>query len=162
MQTIANPLLDSYRQQIEATRHIAEVVFDGADRMEHAMLDTTRKAFDERMKFYHALAAVRDPQGVAALQSVFFSHTPEKILKVQQELLQIISQTQDEIKQTMLQYKAELNGIGANDATALNSGNTPHANSALTGILATWDKTFKDTLAMATGTVTSILPPPKW
>ncbi|MGA8514573.1 MAG: phasin family protein, partial [Burkholderiaceae bacterium] len=74
MQTMTNPALDTYQHQIDASRHIAEVVFDGTDRMEHLLLDTTRKAFDERMKFYQALAAVRDPQGVAALQSAFFSH----------------------------------------------------------------------------------------
>lgn len=159
MQTTTNPVLDTYQQQIDASRHIAEVVFDGADRMEHLMLDTTRKAFDERMKFYQALAAVRDPQGVAALQSAFFSHTPEKMLKVQQELMKIVTQAQEEINQTMLQYKAGLNGSGAHDTMASNSESSHRTNNALTSMFSMWDKAFKDTVAMATGTVTSILSP---
>jgi phasin family protein len=159
MQTTANPVLDTYQQQIDASRHIAEVVFDGADRMEHLMLDTTRKAFDERMKFYQALAAVRDPQGVAALQSAFFSHTPEKMLKVQQELMEIVTQAQKEINQTMLQYKAGLNGNSAHNPITSNSDNSDRTNTALTSMFSMWDKAFKDTVAMATGTVASILSP---
>jgi phasin family protein len=159
MQTTANPVLDTYQQQIDASRHIAEVVFDGADRMEHLMLDTSRKAFDERMKFYQALAAVRDPQGVAALQSAFFSHTPEKMLKVQQELMEIVTQAQKEINQTMLQYRAGLNGNGADNPMTLNSDSSHRTNNTLTSMFSMWDKAFKDTVAMATGTVTSILSP---
>jgi phasin family protein len=161
MQTIPNPLLNTYQQQIEASRHIAEVVFDGADRMEHLLLDATRKAFDERMQFYQALAAVRDPQGVAALQSAFFSHTPEKMLKVQQELMQVVTQTQEEVNQTMLKYRTGLNGNGlqTNFASSLNDSN--NGNSYLTSMFSMWDKAFKDTVAMATGTVTSILTTPQ-
>jgi phasin family protein len=159
MQTTANPVLDTYQQQIDASRHIAEVVFDGADRMEHLMLDTSRKAFDERMKFYQALAAVRDPQGVTALQSAFFSHTPEKMLKVQQELMKIVTQAQEEINQTMQRYKAGLNGNGGYDYMASNSDSSHRPNNTLTSMFSMWDKAFKDTVAMATGTVASILTP---
>lgn len=160
MQT-TNPVLDTYQQQIDASRHIAEVVFIGADRMEHLMLDTTRKAFDERLKFYQALAAVRDPQGIAALQSAFFSHTPEKMLKVQQELMEIVTHAQKEISQTMRQYTAGLNGNGARNFSASGSDTATHTNHALTSMFSMWDKAFKDTVAMATGTVASILPAAK-
>jgi phasin family protein len=159
MQSTANPVLDTYQQQLDASRHIAEVVFDGADRMEHLMLDTTRTAFDERMKFYQALAAVRDPQGVAALQSAFFSHTPEKMLKVQQELMKIVTQAQEEINQTLLKYRGGLNGNGAGDPMASNSDSAYRNNNSLTSMFSMWDKAFKDTVALATGTVTSILSP---
>jgi phasin family protein len=159
MQTMTNPLLDSYQHQIDASRHIAEVVFDGADRMEHLMLDTTRKAFDEKLKFYQALAAVRDPQGVAALQSAFFSHAPENMLKVQQELMKIFTQTQEEISQTMRHYNNGLNGNGAHDPTTSSLDVTHRTNSALTSMFSMWDKAFKDTVNMATCTVSSILSP---
>jgi phasin family protein len=159
MQPITNPVIDSYQQQIDASRHIAEVVFEGADRMEHLILDTTRKAFDERMKFYQALAAVRDPQGVAALQSTFFSHTPEQMAKVQQELMKIVTDAQAQITQAMNQYKVGLNGNGASMPAALTSDASSHPNGALNSMLSMWDKAFKDTVAMATGSIASVLSP---
>jgi phasin family protein len=161
MQTINNPVLDSYQKQIDASRHIATVVFDGTDRMEHLMLDTTRKAFDERMKFYQALAAVRDPQGFAALQSAFFSHTPEKMLKVQQELMEIFTHTQKEISQTMRQFTAEVNFNDTHGSMEKNLDTSPQANHTLTGIFSMWDKAVKDTVAMATGTAAAIFPTPQ-
>jgi phasin family protein len=159
MQTTTNPALDSYQQQIDASRHIAEVVFDGADRMEHLMLDTTRKAFDERMKFYQALAAVRDPQGIAALQSAFFSHTPEQMLKVQQELMRIVTDSQEKIAKTMQFYKNGFNGSDASRLTAADAAGSSHTNGALTSMFTMWDKAFKDTVAAATDTLTTVLTP---
>jgi phasin family protein len=159
MQPITNPVIDSYRRQIDASRHIAEVVFDGADRMEHLILHTTRKAFDERMKFYQALAAVHDPQGVAALQSTFFSHTPEQMAKVQQELMKIVTDAQEQIIQAMNQYKAGFNGKGASGTADLSSGSSSSANSTINSMLTMWDKAFKDTVAMATGSIASLPSP---
>jgi phasin family protein len=159
MQPITNPVIDSYQQQIDASRHIAEVVFDGADRMEHLILDTTRKAFDERMKFCQALAAARDPQGVAALQSTFFSHTPEQMAKVQQELMKIVTDAQTQITKTMNQYKVGLNGNGASIPAASTSVASSHSYGAINSMLSMWDKAFKDTVAMATGSIASVLSP---
>jgi phasin family protein len=161
MQTNTNPVLDSYQQQLDASRHIAEVVFDGADRMEHLMLDTTRKAFDERMKFYQALAAVRDPQGIAALQSAFFSQTPEQMLKVQQELMHIVSDSQEKIAKTMQFYKNGYNSSDASRLTAADAAGSSHTNGALTSMFAMWDKALKDTFAAATDTLTTVLSPKK-
>ncbi|MGL5002829.1 MAG: phasin family protein, partial [Casimicrobium sp.] len=137
MQNPATSMMQSYQHQLDASRHIGDAVFDGADRIEHLMIDTTRKAFDEQMKFYQALAAARDPQGIAALQAAFFSHTPEQMTKVQQELMQIVADAQHKIVGTMEQYKTTLNGSASptmNDVmSAFNqSPNESPATSALT------------------------------
>jgi phasin family protein len=159
MQAMTNPALDTYQQQIDASRHIAEAVFDGTDRMEHLMLDATRKAFDERMKFYQALAAARDPQGVAALQSAFFSHTPEQMLKVQQEVMKIVTESQDQINKTMQHYKLGFNGQSAETSMPSNSENAQTSTNALTSLFHMWDKAFKDTVALTTGSIASTLAP---
>ncbi len=167
MQNPATSMIDSYQKQIDTSRHIAEVVFDGTDRIEHLMIDTTRKAFDEQMKFYQALAAVRDPQGIAALQSAFFSHTPEQMTKVQQELMKIVTDAQQQIASTMERYKTGLNGgmsSPINEAIAsFNNGssNSAPASNALTGVYSMWDKAFKESFAMANRTMSAVLTPPK-
>jgi phasin family protein len=161
MQNPTTSMMQSYQHQIDASRHIAEAVFDGTDRIEHLMIDTTRKAFDEQMKFYQALAAARDPQGVAALQSAFFSHTPEQMTKVQQELMKIVADAQQQITSTMEQYKAGLNGgvsLPINEAmTAFNQpSNGAPASNALTGVYSMWDKAFKESFAMANRTMAAL------
>jgi phasin family protein len=166
MQNPATSMIDSYQKQIDASRHIAEAVFDGTDRIEHLMIDTTRKAFDEQMKFYQALAAVRDPQGIAALQSAFFSHTPEQMTKVQQELMKIVTDAQHQITSTMDRYKTTLNGgmtspmHEATSAFSQSSGNGSPVGSALTSIYSMWDKAFKESFAMANRTMATVLTPP--
>ncbi len=160
MQAIANPMLDVQRRQIDASRQMAEVVFDGTDRIEHLMLETTRKAFDEQMKFLQALTAVRDPQGFAALQSTFFSRTPDQMVKVQQELMRIVSEAQEQLKGTMGEYASVFNGAGMPVAMPIAMApETTEAltgNGALTSMYSVWDKAFKDVIAMANRTVEAV------
>jgi phasin family protein len=166
MQNPAASMMQSYQHQIDASRHIGDAMFDSADRVEHLMIDATRKAFDEQMKFYQELAAARDPQGIAALQTAFFSHTPEQMTKVQQDLMKIVADAQQQIARTMEQYKTDLNGglsLSTNDAlSAFNqSSNGSPATSALTGVYSMWDKAFKESFAMANRTIAAVLTPPK-
>jgi phasin family protein len=166
MQNPATSMMQSYQHQIDASRHIAEAVFDGTDRIEHLMIESAKKAFDEQMKFYQALAAARDPQGLAALQSAFFSHTPEQMSKVQQELVKIVADAQHQIASTMEQYKAGLNGnmqssMGDAMSAFSQSSNDAPATNALTSVYSMWDKAFKESFAMANRTMASVLTPPK-
>jgi phasin family protein len=160
MQATANPMLDVQRRQIGTSRQMAEVVFDGTDRIEHLMLETTRKAFDEQMKFLQALTAVRDPQGFAALQSTFFSRTPDQMVKVQQELMRIVSEAQEQLRSTMGEYASVFNGAGMPMsmpiAMAPETSETLTGNGALANMYAVWDKAFKDVIAMANRTVEAV------
>jgi phasin family protein len=166
MQNPATSMMQSYQHQIDASRHIAEAVFDGTDRVEHLMIESAKKAFDEQMKFYQALAAARDPQGIAALQTAFFSHTPEQMSKVQQELVKIVAEAQHQIASTMEQYKVGLNGgmqssmSDAMSAFSQTSNDAPATN-ALTSVYSIWDKAFKESFAMANRTMAAVLTPPR-
>jgi phasin family protein len=164
MQNPATSMMESYQQQMDASRHIAEAVFNGTDQIEHLMIETTRKAFDEQMKFYKALAAVRDPQGVAALQSAFFSHTPEQMTAAQQELMKIVTDAQQQIANTMIRYKA---GLSVGPPSAMSDVNTvfnqPYnsgpASNALASVYSMWDKAFKESLSLANRTMVAALKP---
>jgi Phasin protein len=158
MQANSNPVLESYQHQMDASREVAGVVFDVADKMEHLVLDATRKAFDERMRFYQSLTDVRAPQDVLAFQAEFFSHTPEHLLKVQQEWVRIFAESQEKISKTVQHYKVGFNGDGAIQPLSSESDGASHASGALTSIFSMWDKAFKQTIAMATGSMKSVLP----
>lgn len=97
MKTETEGILDTYQQQIEATREVSEALFEGTSRIENVLLEQARKAFEEQLKFFQATAAVRDPQGLAAIHSAFFSHSPEDIIKAQRQILDVIGETQSKI-----------------------------------------------------------------
>lgn len=158
MQTNSNPVLDSYQHQMDTTRAVAGVVFDVADRMEHLVLDATRSAFDERMRFYQALSDVRAPQDLLAFQAEFFSHTPERLLKVQKDWMQIATESQEKISEVVQHYHADLAGTGTAQSFAIDSNTATHTNSALTHIFSMWDNAFKEAVAMATSGMDSVSP----
>ncbi len=112
MQAHNNPVVESYQHQMDASREVAGVVFDVVDRMEHLALESAHKAFDERMRFYQSLCAVRAPQDVLAFQAEFFSHTPERLLRAQQDWMQIFTESQKRIGEAVQHYKAGMNGNG--------------------------------------------------
>jgi Phasin protein len=157
MQTNSNPVVDSYQHQMDASREVAGVVFDVVDQMEHLVLDSAHKAFDERIRFYQALAAVRAPQDVLAVQAEFFSHTPERLVKAQQDWMQLFSESQKKISEAMQHYKVGIHGNGASHPVASNSDGASQPNGALGNMFSMWDKAFKETVAMATGSMASAL-----
>jgi phasin family protein len=144
MPASANPMLDTYQDQLSASRQMAEAMFDGTDRFEQLMLETTRRACDEQLKFLQALAATRDPQGLAALQTAFFSQTPEQMLKTQQEMMRIAVQTQDEIRKAMTRQLGGFNGAQSQMAgTDATNGSPMFAN-----MYKVWDQAFRNMAAM--------------
>jgi phasin family protein len=165
MQNTAGSMIQSLQHQVDASRHITDVVFDGTTRVEHLMIETTRKALDEQMKFYQALAATRDPQGLAALQTEFISRSPEQMSKVQQELMKIVVDAQHQIADKMEQYKVKLNGGMSppkNEAVPVFNQlpNGLSATSAITSVYSLWENAFKESVAMANRTMAAALAPP--
>jgi hypothetical protein len=155
MQAHSNPVLDSYQHQMDASREVAGVVFDVADQMEHLVLHATRKAVDARMQFCQSLLAVRAPQEVLACQVEFFSQTPERLLEAQQEWMHIFTESQEKINKAMQHYKVGLNGNGASRPVASHSDDASQPIVALGNMFSMWDKAFKETVAMATGSMAS-------
>lgn len=140
-----NPMLNTYQQQIDSTRQMAGAVFDGTGKLEQAMLDNARRACDEQMKFFQSLGAARDPQGVAALYSTFFAHVPQQLLKTQQELIRIATETRQELGKVMLQ---QVNALNANGEQAP-SPTTADAANPMLGFYSMWDKAVRDTTSAA-------------
>jgi Phasin protein len=157
MQAHNDPVSESYQHQMDASREVAGVVFDVVDQMEHLVLDSAHKAFDERMRFYQSLSAVRAPQDVLAFQAEFFSHTPERLLRAQQDWMHIFSESQRKISEAVQHYKVDVNRNG-NLASRLVASDADDASQpivALGNMFSMWDKAFKETVAMATGGMAS-------
>ncbi|WP_353148864.1 phasin family protein [Pollutimonas bauzanensis] len=101
MKTETDTALDAYQQQLVVTREISEAFFEGAGRIENVWLEQTGRILDEQLKFFRAAAAVQDPQGLAALHSAFFSQSPNDLIKAQQQILNVVTDTQTRISKIL-------------------------------------------------------------
>lgn len=147
MKTETEGILGAYQQQIEATREVSEALFEGTSRLENVLLEQTRKAFEEQLKFFQATAAVRDPQGLAAIHSAFFSHSPEDLIKSQRKILDVIVEIQSKICDAMGKHmsmpKIEGKPFWATKAINNADGSTETLYSA-------WHKVFQDAIDLTT------------
>lgn len=146
MKTVIDTTLDSYQEQLEATRQMLEAVFDGTGRIDNVMIEQTRKALDEQVKFFEAMAAVRDPQGMTALHSAFFSHTPQDFVKVQQQIFGVISETQARLNECMTKRITALKP-DIKPFWAMRS--TQDADNSMETLYTAWNKAFQDALMLA-------------
>lgn len=142
-----NPL-DMYKDQITAMRETTEAFFEGSARIETLLVEQTRKLLDDQMKFVQATAAIRDPQGLAALYTAFFARTPDDLIKVQQQIVGAISDTQARIGETMNKHmnalKADTRPFGlANSTEALT--NAPET------LYSAWQKALQTAMNVTKG-----------
>jgi hypothetical protein len=162
MQSPSRSALEAYQEQIDASRHLADTVFNGTDRLEHLAIETARNAFDAQMRFYQALMAAQDQKSMTALQTAFISQAPEHMIKVQQELIKIVSDAQQQITGTMQRYRSTLGSTAPLSIPMMptdHSGatNGVPASAALTSVYTLWEKAFKETLATANRTMATAL-----
>ena len=147
MKTVTDTNLEAYQEQLEATRQMLEAIFDGTGRIDNVVIEQTRKAFDEQVKFFEAIAAVRDPQGMTALHSAFFSHTPQDFVKAQQQILSVVSETQAKLNECMTKritaMKPDVKPFWATRSTQEDASNSMET------LYSAWNKAFQDAVTLA-------------
>ena len=88
---VLNPIADMYQTQLEVTRQFADTLFSGTEKIDHVIINATHRALTEQLRLAQALAAVRDPRGLASLQSMLVPH-PENAANCQREVLQVFAE----------------------------------------------------------------------
>jgi phasin family protein len=145
MKTEADSNLGAYQRQMAVTQEICEAFIEGTGRIETVWFEQTRKAIEEQLKFFKASAAVRDPQGLAALHSAFFSHSPEDAIKAQRQIVDVAIETQSKISDALRKHMNALKGAkplwGANG--------DKNADDSAGALYSAWHKAFQDAIALA-------------
>ncbi|MEO8407495.1 MAG: phasin family protein, partial [Oxalobacteraceae bacterium] len=80
-----NAMTDTCRNQLDASRQLAQTVLTCTEKMDQTLLRTAHALFMEQTRFAQALINSRDPKQIVLLQSSFFSHTPECVTKSQKD-----------------------------------------------------------------------------
>lgn len=156
MQTAMNPIADMYQTQLEASRRLADVVFAGTERMDRVMIEATHRAVTDQLNFAQAVASVRDPNGVANLQTTFMSRRPDTAVNYQREIVQIFADIQNEIGKSMQYYMEQFGATMTTSvpATSLRNGQSEGQDSGrtfnpVTGIFSVWETAFREVASMA-------------
>lgn len=147
MKVETNNIPDAYQQQIATMREISEAFLEGTGRMENMWLEQTRKIFKEQLKFFHATTAIREPKELAALHSAFFSHSPEELIKAQQQILSVVTETQTKINEVLSKHIGTLKIEDKSLRGAMNT--TGGATGLAETCYSAWHKAFQDTMELA-------------
>jgi hypothetical protein len=147
---VLNPIADMYQTQLEVTRQFADTLFSGTEKIDHVIINATHRALTEQLRLAQALAAVRDPRGLASLQSMLVPH-PENAANCQREVLQVFAEMQAEIGKSMQQFIEQLGSNAANSTAKRLGVAREQLNGApfdpITGMLSVWESAFREATA---------------
>jgi hypothetical protein len=153
MLNVANPMVDMYQTQLEASRRFADVLFSGTERIDRVVLEAAHRAFTDQLKFAQAVMSARDPQSVANAQSSYFSHRPDNAVNSQKEIMRIFAEIQNEIGRSMQFYVEQLGSSVATNTSAPFQATQERANGAafnpMTGMFSVWESAFREVASMA-------------
>lgn len=118
MQSMSSSMANVYCSQLEASRHFAEVMFAGTERIDRVLIEATHHAFSEQVDLAQAVAEARNPQDLANAQAAFFSRRPDNAVNYQKEIMSIFAEMQNELGRSMQDYIKRLGNAAASGATA--------------------------------------------
>jgi len=146
---VLNPIADMYQTQLEVSRQFADALFSGAEKIDRVVINAAHRALTEQLRLAQALAAVRDPRGLASLQSMLVPH-PENAANCQREVLQVFAEMQAEIGKSMQQFIEQLGTNAANSTVKPLEATREQLNGAPfdpTGMFSVWESAFREAAA---------------
>jgi hypothetical protein len=146
-----NPIADIYQTQLEASRRLADVVFSGTERIDRVLIDATHRAVTDQLNLAQAVAAARDPNGVASLQATYLSRRPDNAVNYQREIVRIMAEIQSEFGKSM-QYDLEQLGSTVSAGASMRAAPAQPNDSPfnpVTGMFSVWESAFREVASLA-------------
>ena len=147
-----NAITDTCRNQLDASRQLAQTVLACTEKMDQTLLRTAHALFMEQTRFAQALINSRDPKQIVLLQSSFFSHTPECVTKSQKDILQICQEMQNQLGKTMEQYLEHASNAPVFSMSGTVSGKKTEGDlmAPINDLFSVWSKAFQQASTLAT------------
>ncbi|MES2534723.1 MAG: phasin family protein [Pseudomonadota bacterium] len=150
--SVLNPIVDMYQTQLEASRQFADAMFSGTEKIDRVIIDATHRAVSDQLRFAQALAAARDPKGLASLQPSLI-HRPENAVNYQKEIMRVFAEMQNDLGKSMQQYVEQLTTKTTSSATRPLETAQEQAKDAMlnpmTGMFSVWESAFREVAALA-------------
>jgi len=161
MQSVFNPMVSMYQNQLETSRRVGDAIFSGVEKIDRVCIAAVHRLFTEQMRFATNLTTIRDPRNLGnMLQSNMLARSPEENVNYQKEVMQIIAEMQNELGRSMQHYIEQLGtNVAATSRAPLESAQGRGANEAMfnpvTSMFSVWESAFKEVAALAKENMTA-------
>ncbi len=98
-----NSLVDLAKHQLDVSDNLANAIFSGVDKIEHAILDVSHQMLDAQLKLARVAADLRDQSRIEELQNSAVCR-PDKTIQSNQQIMSAIIEIQSEFSKTVRQY----------------------------------------------------------
>ena len=98
-----NSLVDLAKHQLDVSDNLANAIFSGVDKIEHAILDVAHQMLDAQLKLARVAADLRDQSRIEELQNSAVCR-PDKTIQSNQQIMSAIIEIQSEFSKTVRQY----------------------------------------------------------
>ena len=98
-----NSLVDLAKHQLDVSANLANAIFSGVDKIDHAILDVAHQMLDAQLKLARVAADLRDQSRIQELQNSAVCR-PDKTMQSNQQIMSAIIEIQSEFSKTVRQY----------------------------------------------------------
>ena len=167
-----NSLVDLAKYQLNASTELANAIFSGFEKIDHALLDVAHQMLDAQRKFGSVAVDMRDQSRMVELQESVVCR-PDKAMQCHQQIMSAMIEIQTEIGRSTREYFDRLSELSRGQLQRLakqsefrsekSQTNQLEAGNPFAGILSVWRDTFEeagkamaDTVARAEDTMEDI------
>ena len=148
-----NSLVDLAKYQLNASTELANAIFSGFEKIDHALLDVAHQMLDAQRKFGSVAADMRDQTRMVELRESVICR-PDKAMQCHQQIMSAMIEIQAEIGRSTREYFDRLSELSlgqlerlANQSESLSKKSQAQqlvAGSPFAGMLSVWSDTFEE------------------
>jgi hypothetical protein len=148
-----NSLVDLAKSQLSASTELANAIFAGFDKIDHALLDVAHQMLDAQRKIGSVAADMRDQSRIVELRESVVCR-PDKAMQCHQQIMSAMIEIQTEIGRSTRQYFDRLSELSRGQLqrlahqsefrSAKSQAKELIAGSPFSGMLSVWRDTFEE------------------
>jgi hypothetical protein len=148
-----NSLVDLAKSQLSASTELANAIFAGFDKIDHALLDVAHQMLDAQRKIGSVAADMRDQSRMVELRESVLCR-PDKAMQCHQQIMSAMIEIQTEIGRSTRQYFDRLSELSRGQLqrlahqsefrSAKSQAKELIAGSPFSGMLSVWRDTFEE------------------
>ena len=148
-----NSLLDLAKSQLETTNELANAIFSGVQKIDHALLDVAHQMLDAQRKFGSVAVDMRDQSRLVELRNSVVGR-PDIAMQCHQQIMSAVTEIQVDVSRSLRQYFDRLSELSRDQFQRLakqseisgeKSQSLPLAiGSPFAGMLSVWRDAFEE------------------
>jgi len=159
-----NSLVDLANNQLSASKELANAIFSGFEKIDHALVDVAHQMLDAQRKFGSVAADMRDQSRMVELQESVLCR-PDKAMQCHQQIMSAMIEIQTEIGRSTREYfdrlselsRGQLQRLAKQSEFRREKSQVQHleAGNPFAGMLSVWRDTFQEARQVMVETMAS-------